>query len=109
MSTSAAVRYPWSRERRQNTRFSMPTVTLVSGADRFETLDWSVSGCRIVQPSASLKFRDRIEGSIFLEGEERHGEFVAEVMRLTAEGDIGLRWIELSSPVMSAMTEYKPW
>ena len=109
MLSTAAVRYPWSRERRQTQRFSLPAVTLVSGPDRFETIDWSVSGCRITQPSAALKFRDRIEGTIFLEGEQRHGAFVAEVMRLTADGDVGLRWLEVSPPVMSAMNEYKAW
>jgi hypothetical protein len=109
MFMSELLRIPWKRERRHHPRFSSPTLTLVAGPKRFSTLDWSLSGCRIAQPASLLRFHDRVDGTLFIEGENRDGEFLAEVTRRNESGDVGLRWLTLTGSITAAMAEYKPW
>jgi hypothetical protein len=113
MSMTGLLRHPWrqgwaraipfTHDRRREPRYAVPHLTLVVGPNQFTTLDWSLSGGRIKHPEGSLDFKDRIKGKLYLEGDMRSGGFVAEVARLTAAGDVGLRWLALSGPIASAM------
>jgi hypothetical protein len=53
--------------------------------------------------------QDRLDGSMFIEGKETHGEFTAEVMRRTDTGELGLRWVTLSGSITATMAECRPW
>jgi hypothetical protein len=102
------LRRALKRERRRYTRFTSPSLTLVSGPKRYTTLDWSMSGCRIAGRNGALQ-QERLDGSMFIEGKETHGEFTAEVMRRTDTGELGLRWVTLSGSITATMAECRPW
>ncbi len=106
MQIPELFRRPWKRERRRHPRFGSPTLTLVAGPRRFTTLDWSMSGCRIAQPGGPLQYEDRMDGTIFIEGEDCDGEFLAQVTRRADSGDVGLRWVTLSGSITATMAEY---
>jgi len=98
---SELLQSPFVRERRRDTRYSVPALTLIAGHEHFTALDWSISGSRVKRP-VGLNHRDRLSGMLLLEGELRTGGFVAEVARLT-EAEIGLRWLEVTGPIAAAM------
>jgi hypothetical protein len=98
-----APRTPIAHDRRRQPRYAVPHLTLIVGPNQFTTLDWSLTGGRIKQPEASLGFKDRLDGKLYLEGDPHPGGFIAEVARLTAAGDVGLRWLDLSGPIARAM------
>jgi len=74
----------------------MPKLTLRFADRKYKTVDWSLGGCRINGDAAQFRVRQRIEGRLQIEGAEERGEFIAEVVRVGDNGDIGLRWLELS-------------
>ena len=83
-------------ERRQHPRTDQPKLTLRVEGQTYETVDWSLGGCRINGATAPFRLRQHIHGHLQLEGAEEQGEFVAEVVRIVDNGDVGLRWLELS-------------
>jgi hypothetical protein len=85
-------------ERRKHPRASAPTLTLSIDGVSYTALDWSHGGCRVNAPSGPFKIKQRVEGRINLKGAGK-GEFVCEVVRLANNGDVGLRWLEISSQI----------
>ena len=85
-------------ERRLHPRPHSPPLTVTIGSDVYEALDWSLGGCRLTAEPGRFFPKQKLEGRIDLDGPKRaSGDFTAEVVRATAAGDIGLRWLELST------------
>jgi len=83
-------------ERRQHPRTDQPRLTLRFDGQKYETVDWSLGGCRIKGEAAQFRLRQHIQGHLQLDGADERGEFMAEVVRIVENGDVGLRWLELS-------------
>ena len=66
-------------------------------------IDWSLGGCLVPafdpRPETPLKIGNTFEGRISGIGLGNSGDCLAEVVRLTRNGEIGLRWLELDSHV----------
>ena len=84
-------------ERRQHPRTDQPKLMLRFDGQKYQTVDWSLGGARIkANGGPALQVRQHIQGQLQLEGADERGEFMAEVVRVGENGDIGLRWLELS-------------
>ena len=90
-------------ERREHPRTDLPKLTLRFGGQKFKTVDWSLGGCRINGDASQFQIKQRIQGRMQLEGAEGRGDFLAEVVRVVENGDVGLRWLELSPHIFMAM------
>lgn len=90
-------------ERRQHARTGSPLLKLKFDGEKYKALDWSLGGCRIRVPGHGFQLTQRIAGRVWLDGADNRGEFVAEVVRLEADGEVALRWLELSPHIFVAM------
>ena len=89
-------------ERRQHPRSDQPELTLRFGGQDYTAVDWSLGGCRINADAARFQVKQRIQGRMQLEGSDGRGEFLAEVVRIVENGDVALRWLELSPYIFMA-------
>ncbi|MDP6689468.1 MAG: PilZ domain-containing protein [Alphaproteobacteria bacterium] len=96
------------RERRQNERSGRQSLRLEFRGLQVRTVDWSLGGCLLAALDPPLEPRVRVgdtfEGRISGIGLGNSGDFVAEVVRLTKDGEIGLRWLELDSHVFLVLS-----
>ena len=83
-------------ERRQHARVAAPAMVVTIDGVNYTALDWSLGGCRIKGEAAQFRLRQHIQGHLQLDGADERGEFMAEVVRIVENGDVGLRWLELS-------------
>jgi PilZ domain len=90
-------------ERRKHRRTDKPPLALRVAGEQYRALDWSLGGCRINDGTSRFQVKQQIEGRLDLESAEGRGEFVAEVVRVGANGDVGLRWLELPPDLFMAM------
>ncbi|MFP6704623.1 MAG: PilZ domain-containing protein [Alphaproteobacteria bacterium] len=71
---------------------------------KMRAIDWSLGGCLVPafdpRPETPLKIGNTFEGRISGIGLGNSGDCLAEVVRLTRNGEIGLRWLELDSHVL---------
>jgi hypothetical protein len=105
MSIADIIRKPldWV-ERRLHARTNDPVLKLTVGKRTYVALDWSLGGCRIAASPGEFQLKQKVEGRIVLGGPNpQSGEFVAEVVRLTDQGEIGLRWLELSAQLVVSL------
>jgi hypothetical protein len=89
-------------ERRKHRRTDKPPLALRVAGQMYRALDWSLGGCRINDDTSRFRVKQQIEGRLDLNGPGR-GEFVAEVVRVGTNGDVGLRWVELPPDLFIAM------
>jgi hypothetical protein len=93
-------------DRRAHPRRRDPAITLVVDGRRIETVDWSLGGCNLVATEVGagpFRPRDTITGTLRL-ARVPDGQFVAEIARLTDDGELGLRWLEISTATFAAMS-----
>ena len=90
-------------ERREHPRIAGPRLTLKFGGDKYKSVDWSLGGCRIQAPGAQFQLRQQVAGRIKLAGGAGRGDFVAEIVRIDADGHVSLRWLEMAPDVFVAM------
>ena len=69
----------------------------------YETLDWSLGGFRVNSFHQNLNRRDKISGTIVGLGATGRGDFVAEVMRVSENGDVSVRLLEIAPATFLAM------
>lgn len=94
-------------DRRHHRRvYDRPIKVRVEGR-RYDTLDWSLSGFRINDYHRTLEYGDRLSGTIGPLDGIKAGDFVVEVVRTTDNGDVGVRFIEISSEIFLAMSGLK--
>jgi hypothetical protein len=89
-------------ERRKYQRTDKPPLALRVAGQKYRALDWSLGGCRINDDTSRFRVKQQIEGRLDLDGPGR-GEFIAEVVRVGDNGDVGLRWLELPPDLFIAM------
>src|SRR3954470_3328730 len=105
MSIADIIRKPldWV-ERRLHPRLNDPVLKLKIEKRTYVALDWSLGGCRIATTAGEFKLKQKLEGHVTLAGPNpQSGEFVAEVVRLTDKGEVGLRWLELSAQLVVSL------
>ncbi len=97
------VRRVLGLERRKHTRYRRPHVRVRYRDRKVLAVDWSLGGCLLPVPEPPLdpplRIGDTFEGRISGIGLGNSGDFLAEVVRLSKDGEIGLRWLELDSHV----------
>ena len=93
-------------ERRRHPRLREPVMTLVVGGRKLKTVDWSLGGCLVVAAEVGpgpFRVGDRIEGKLRLPRVPQ-GDFIAEVVRQTDKGELGLRWLEVTGSTFLALS-----
>lgn len=94
-------------DRRRNARiYDRPLLLLIEGYE-YKTLDWSLSGFRIAAFHRPMTRLERFDGMIGAIDGEGRGEFTAEVARIAANGEIGARFLEVSSAKFAAMSRQR--
>jgi hypothetical protein len=91
-------------ERRQHPRSGTPVLTLKFDGQTYDAVDWSLGGCRIQAPAGQFQLAQRVGGRIRLAGTDGRGKFVAEIVRLDSDGQVALRWLEISPYIFVAMS-----
>ncbi len=102
------IRGLFSRDRRQHERHRRPSIRVRYHDRRVQAVDWSLGGCLLPAPEPPfeppLRIGDSFEGEISGIGLGNSGDFMAEVVRITEDGELGLRWLELDSYVFMALS-----
>jgi hypothetical protein len=102
------IRRVLGRDRRRHPRSRRQTLRIEYSGRKVRTLDWSLGGCLLPPPDPPmdppLRAGDTLEGRISAIGLGNSGEFVADVVRVTKDGEIGLRWLELESHVFLTLS-----
>ena len=70
---------------------------------KYRTVDWSLGGRRIQAAGGQFQLKQRLAGRVRLAGTEGRGDFVAEVVRIESDGQVALRWVEMSPQIFVAM------
>lgn len=93
-------------ELRRHIRMTNTKLQLVAdGGKCYETLDWSLGGCRINGYSKkNIRPGDKITGTIGRSGDKNTGAFIAVVVRVTETGDIGMRFVSIAADTFLAMS-----
>jgi hypothetical protein len=90
-----------ARDRRLHVRItSLPLVMHIDGR-RFETVDWSLGGFRIID-FRGHSYKDAVLSGTIEHPDASAGEFVAEVVTAD-DGDIHARFMEITPAVFVAM------
>jgi hypothetical protein len=90
-------------ERREHRRYRHRTLKLKTDQGNFESIDWSLGGCRIPAYEPKPAIGDQLTGVVTGIGVGNRGDFVAEVVRFTKTGEIGLRWLEMDPHTFMAL------
>ncbi len=92
-------------ELRRHKRMTNTKLQLIAGGKRYETLDWSLGGCRINGYSKkNIRPGEKITGTIGRSGDKNTGAFIAVVVRVTETGDIGMRFVSIAADTFLAMS-----
>lgn len=94
-------------DRRENRRiYDRPLKVRVEGKT-YKTLDWSLGGFRIKGYHRPLEVGERIPGKVDVPHGARAGDIVVEIMRATDDGDVGVRFLEITPKSFVAMAGLK--
>tara|TARA_R110002167_G_scaffold14954_4_gene60205 strand:- start:296 stop:634 length:339 start_codon:yes stop_codon:yes gene_type:complete len=108
MTFLKAVAKPWnSKDRREHERSSGQSIKLRFAGSKYQSLDWSLGGCRIQDPPDRYKVGDMVEGTISGIGFSHSGEFLAEFVWRRENGQAGLRWLELEPHVFERLSRLR--
>ncbi len=92
-------------ERRQRSRTSNKPLIISIGHHDYRTVDWSPGGFRLPrfhgEPRPGLRLSGALDGLRAV----RSGRFVAEIVHVTDDGEVGARFLEISPAFFIAMTE----
>lgn len=92
-------------DRREHPRRRKPAMTLLIGQHSIETVEWSLGGCRVAVDAIGkgpVRPGDRLAGQLHV-ARAPEGRFIAEVMRVGPEGEVGMRWIEITGSTFATM------
>ena len=70
----------------------------------FRVRDWSLSGFDLVVPIENARVRDRVRGRIRIGRFARWGDFTAEVVRISRNGNVRMRFVEVPARTFVAMS-----
>jgi hypothetical protein len=94
-------------ERRKHRRIYGHSLSLTIEGKRYETLDWSLGGFRIVDFHRMLTPCQQIAGVVLDRDGVRGGEFTAAIVRTTVSGEVGCRWLDISCTTLMSMANIK--
>jgi PilZ domain len=94
-------------ERRHYFRHEGRPLRIEIEHQHYRTLDWSLGGCRIAAFHRPLTQGERLHGKLGPARGTKSGQFVAEVMHVSADGKIGLRWTEITSTSFFALSRFR--
>ena len=86
-------------DRRKHARSRRPRLRVQISGRKIRALDWSLGGCLLPPFDPPLRTGDTFEGRISGIGLGNSGDCLAEVVRFTKAGEIGVRWLELDAHV----------
>ena len=89
-------------ERRKYVRRTKPVRFRVGGKS-YRVCDYSPGGFGLPSYHEVVRVGDMIQGRVLQVGLGRHGDFTAQVMRVTDKGYIGFRFIDLSNGLFRAL------
>jgi len=90
-------------DQRRARRHRVPTLRVTIDGHSYRTRDWSMTGFRLGECQQSLKPGDRVSGSLHLPGRGGTGEFAADVVWLSPQGEVGLMLKEITPRLLVAM------
>lgn len=91
-------------ERRRHRRLQTSRLTVFVNGKRYKTNDWSLGGFRVVVPENKFGPNQVIKGPLHGPGLFTRGEYEACVVWVADDGEMGVRFIELSSESFLAMS-----
>jgi len=94
-------------DRRHHRRVYDRPIKLQMENRPYDTLDWSLGGFRINGFHRPVEVGERLPGNIGPVDGVKVGDFVVEVVRTTDDGDMGVRFVEISSEIFLAMSGLK--
>lgn len=94
-------------ERRLHPRYTHRPLVLKIEGRRYRTIDWSLGGFRLGPFHREAVVSMQIEGTIAKCGRIQAGAFLAEVVRFTEEGGLGLRWLEIAPATFIGMSSVR--
>ena len=97
------IRRALGLDRRQHVRYRRPPLYVKIHDKRVRALDWSLGGCLLPPQEAPMRVGDTFECYISGIGLGNSSDCLAEVVRITKNGEIGLRWLELDSHVFRTL------
>lgn len=92
-------------ERRQHPRITHKPLIVSIGRHDYKTVDWSLGGFRLPKLRGEPRAGMRLSGEIDGLRAAKPGRFVAEVVHVTDEGEVGVRFLEISPAFFIAMSE----
>ncbi|MDE0940891.1 MAG: PilZ domain-containing protein [Alphaproteobacteria bacterium] len=98
------IRRALGLDRREHARYRRPPLYVKYHDRRVRAIDWSLGGCLLPPPDTRMRVGDTFEGYISGIGLGNSGDCLAEVVRVTKEGEIGVRWLELDSHVFLVLS-----
>lgn len=102
------IRRVLGRDRRRHARSRRPALRVQISGRKMRAIDWSPGGCLLppLDPPMDppLRTGDTFEGRISGIGLGNSGDFLAEVVRFTKDGEMGVRWLELDSHVFLVLS-----
>lgn len=108
MTLLGFMRRVFGGDRRRHPRSRRKSVRIEFHGRKVSPLDWSLGGCLLppMDPPLDppLRTGDTFEGRISGIGLGNSGDFLAEVVRFTVDGETGLRWLELESHVFIVLS-----
>ncbi len=103
-TSAAAASSPGSDERREHRRYQDRPLNIKIGKHKFPALDWSMGGFRFYPDGLELARKDKIDGQI--SGRRVKGSFSGEVVNVRDNGEVGIRFHNISRSLMSALGGY---
>ena len=97
---------PQTDRRRHRRVYDRPIKVRVEG-NKYETVDWSLGGFRIKGYHRTLEIGERLSGKIGPVDGIKAGDFIVDVVRTTDDGEVGVRFLEISSEIFLAMSGLK--
>lgn len=92
-------------ERRQHPRITHKPLIVSIGRHDYKTVDWSLGGFRLAKLHGAPRPGLRLSGEIDGLRAAKPGRFVAEVVHVTDDGEVGTRFLEISPAFFIAMSE----
>ena len=103
-TSAAAASSPGRDERREHRRYQDRPLNIKIGKHKFSALDWSMGGFRFYPDGLELARKDKIDGQI--SGLRVKGSFSGEVVNVRDNGEVGIRFHNISRSLMSALGGY---
>ena len=100
-TSAAAASSPGRDERREHRRYQDRPLNIKIGKHKFPALDWSMGGFRFYPDGLELARKDKIDGQI--SGRRVKGSFSGEVVNVRDNGEVGIRFHNISRSLMSAL------